>query len=140
MNWDIVGTIATLLVFASLVLYVIENRRTLKANRRIADEYRDLNESGKRLLGHLTEASDELTTAGLALCTAMHSHFRVDDEALPGLTLVTCDDCGESLGSVSDPGDVLTLANVHVKEKFEAMRITAAATAKAEEEVKQDQS
>lgn len=117
------------------LLYFVNMVRTTRYRKAMVALHEERIERHERLVKDLDAAADTLQTAGIALCAAMHCHYHVDDEALPGLKLVTCQDCGESLGSVTDPGDVLTLANVHVAEKYEAMRQLV----KTDGEVKQDQ-
>jgi hypothetical protein len=122
-------------MFIALVaLFILWNRNLRRYSRAVRETHDQRMAALEKGLESLEEMAVELDRAGLAVVSAMHCHYHVDDESLPGLTLVTCHDCGENLGSITDPGDVITLANVHVKEKFAAMRTTVS------KGVKQDQS
>lgn len=107
-----------------------------KHNKAIAKWHDDRLAAQERAVDSLEAAANELENAGLALCAAMHSHYHLDDEALPGLITVKCMDCRETIGTVADQADTLNLANTHVREKYDAMRAQIFGD---KEEVKQDQ-
>jgi hypothetical protein len=115
-----------------LAAWSLATRRNQKSNDKVLT-------AAEEVADRLDTAAEKLKLAGIALCAGMHCHYSVDDETLPGLQIVKCEDCRETIGSVTLPDDVINLANAHIAEKYEAMRVTAEAAFKAEKEVKQDQ-
>lgn len=130
---DIAGWAGTVVVLALFIVWVRELKKNQKSNDRVLT-------AAEEVADRLDQAGEKLKLAGIALCAGMHCHYSVDDESLPGLQIVKCEDCGDTIGSVTIPDDVLNLANAHIAEKYEAMRADAIARLAQERgEVKQDQ-
>lgn len=119
MNWvDAMRLFGPLSTVGMLVVFIMWMRRLKQ--QRIADL--KLVELVTRLADSLDHAQERLHHAGLTLVSSMHCHYSVADEIAPGVHPVKCEDCNETIGTVEDPGHVISLAHGHVQEKYQQMR------------------